>query len=805
MAEQIKRDLPHLTVHDGSHLDALWVLADSIAGPEVHLNPAEGFLFGAAVLLHDLGLAVAAYPGGLEELRAHEVWRDAVGLELRARLDRAPTESEIANADEEVKTLADRFILRERHAEQAVDLATIRWGDPDDPIYLLEDRELRKAFGHRAGQIAASHWWPVSDLRRFAHDLLAVAELPAVWTVDVLKVACLLRLADIAHLDSRRAPSLRRALQLPTGHSALHWDFQELLARPVVLGDRFVFNSHAPFNRDRADAWWLCADALAAVDREFSQVAGLLDDLNRTSMALRGVIGAEDPYRLQQTVLTEGWEPVDARVHISDVPSLVNRLGGRQLYGNDPTVPIREAVQNAADAVCARGHVEPHPFAGVITVEFEVTDDRQWLAVEITDNGIGMARELLAGQLLDFGRSLWREPDVMRRVPGLAASGFEATGRFGIGFFALFMYERPVMVLSRFHLAGAEETHVLDCARGLKHRATIRRADATERLYEPGTRVTFQVPSQALGDQLPDDLTDAGLSLLGRLCPTLEVDLVLRTADGDVQVLSGGDWRTVPALQLVTRIGARASDADLERMREVRDPQGEIVGRLVAGASNLYVRELPPCVITVGGLSAARSATVMGVLLGDKPNVARSSAHLLATRADLADWASEQAQLWAQADLRVDRAIDLAAMVARYGGDIGDLPVCYGEDGPLNRAQLVTWAAERDEIIVWDQIDHDDLPKPTSWSSDFRPGPDTLVIDAGLVTADPYRTAPPDPNRVAFNTTLLPLVVRGIAEAWGQNLDDVENSAGSTDDMIGAAEDDEVYSSTATLYKRHAG
>src|SRR5690349_15338828 len=65
----IPRDIPGLTVHDITHLDALWETASLIAGDKYPLNPAEGFVFGAAVLLHDSAMSLAAYPGGLDEVR----------------------------------------------------------------------------------------------------------------------------------------------------------------------------------------------------------------------------------------------------------------------------------------------------------------------------------------------------------------------------------------------------------------------------------------------------------------------------------------------------------------------------------------------------------------------------------------------------------------------------------------------------------------------------------------------------------------------------------------------------------------
>ena len=53
-------------------------------------------------------------------------------------------------------------------------------------------------------------------------------------------------------------------------------------------------------------------------------------------------------------VAADGWEPVDAQVHVLDVARLVRQLGGEELYGKDITVPLRELIQNGADAVRAR-------------------------------------------------------------------------------------------------------------------------------------------------------------------------------------------------------------------------------------------------------------------------------------------------------------------------------------------------------------------------------------------------------------------------------------------------------------------
>src|SRR5882762_6200874 len=89
LAAEIARDLPDYTVHDITHLDSLWHLADLITGDAVSLTPTEAFVLGGAFLVHDLGNGLAAYPDGIASLRSSPIWDDTVALTLRSELGRA--------------------------------------------------------------------------------------------------------------------------------------------------------------------------------------------------------------------------------------------------------------------------------------------------------------------------------------------------------------------------------------------------------------------------------------------------------------------------------------------------------------------------------------------------------------------------------------------------------------------------------------------------------------------------------------------------------------------------------------------
>ena len=74
-------------------------------------------------------------------------------------------------------------------------------------------------------------------------------------------------------------------------------------------------------------------------------------------------------------------------------------------------------------------------------------EDGIWLSVE--DTGIGMSEAVLTGSLLDFGASFWGSTRMVEEFPGLAAKGMASLGKFGIGFFSVFMLGDHVRVITR--------------------------------------------------------------------------------------------------------------------------------------------------------------------------------------------------------------------------------------------------------------------------------------------------------------------------------------------------------------------
>ncbi len=503
LVSEIPQDLRDFTVHDQTHLDALWEIADIIAGPDWKITPAEGFVLGGAILLHDAGMALSSYPDGLIEIQKDPRWADTLSLLWREKVNRPATKAEVALGgaaaqDNELSKRATTEVLRYRHAERAEDLLSQTWVLPSgDQVTLLDNTDLRDFYGTLIGQIAMSHGLPIEQLAtRFKHRRPAPGKFPPEWSIDPLTLACLLRCADAAHLDERRAPRFLQALRRPRGTSRNHWDFQGRMLQPRLLPVNLLeFVSNSPFPMEEHDAWWVAFDALKVVDQELRGANVLLSENGPPPFAARGVAYSGSPQQLSQTVQVKGWIPVDARLRVGDVVKLARTLGGKELYGHSLTVPLRELIQNAADAVKARRLLEDWPKDwGTITVRIgydarnQNEKDSGWY-LEVEDTGVGMSESVLSGSFLDFGTSFWGSWAMLDEHPGLAAKGFASTGRFGIGFFSTFMWADRVQVITRRYDDGYNNTRVLEFDTGLDSRPLLRPARQHELLREGVTKV----------------------------------------------------------------------------------------------------------------------------------------------------------------------------------------------------------------------------------------------------------------------------------------------------------------------------
>jgi len=449
LATEIGSILPEYTVHDITHIDALWETADLITKEDFELTPTEAFVLGGTFLIHDLGMGLAAYPDGIEELKKESIWKDTVAALFRNMFNKTIQEKDFETLDKDIEKSATENTLRHLHAKHAEKLALISWKkNKDEDIFLIENSELRKSYGDIIGLIAHSHWWSVEELEeKLPPKRGAPGIFPSSWTIDSIKLACILRIADAIQIDDRRAPSFLRTIRKPSKYSDSHWNFQQKLNQPILEKNRIVYSSKSPFTIGEVDSWWLCYDTLIMIDNELKEVDSLLTDSNRMRLNAIGVASVEDPKRLSRLITVKDWEPVDTKIKVTNVAKLVGNLGGKELYGENLLVPIREIIQNASDAIRARRILENETDDfGRILVQFG--EDKYGEFIEIEDNGIGMSPRVLTGPFLDFGQSFWGSSLMHEELPGLESKGFSSTGKYGIGFFSIGMKKEEV---NHFH------------------------------------------------------------------------------------------------------------------------------------------------------------------------------------------------------------------------------------------------------------------------------------------------------------------------------------------------------------------
>lgn len=480
LVAQIPIDLKDFTVHDITHLDALWETASTIIGEDYPpLNPAEGFVLGGAILLHDAGMCFAAYPEGIDAVRETVQWRDALGRIYRsAGKDPPPTPP----FDTNIQRAADLEALRVLHAQQAEKLPESSWNGRK----LIELDNLREHYGQLIGKLARSHWNNTYDLPNefnFIHSSIALRnkdlDIPSQWTVDALKIACILRVADAAHIDARRAPPLMLEFVKPTGISLDHWRFQSRIGQPWADGDGLTYKSNRPFEEEESDAWWVCFDTVQMIDNELKSVDAVLSNYSRKSrnrFLCKRVNGASRPEELAKFIESKNWYPVDTRLKVTDVPHLARTLGGKQLYGNQWIfAPLRELMQNSADAIRARRLLSNGGLSdseGRITVRLVQQNDTYY--IEVDDNGVGMSPLVMTGPLIDFGKSFWQTNLLEKEFPGLSSTSFKSIAKYGIGFFSAFMWGDQVTITSRRYDKALNECWSLVFKGGVQSRPILK-------------------------------------------------------------------------------------------------------------------------------------------------------------------------------------------------------------------------------------------------------------------------------------------------------------------------------------------
>ena len=92
--------------------------------------------------------------------------------------------------------------------------------------FTLIPADLLLDTGEVIGEVAASHHWNIRKVDHTFGDPLSPPAAYFDWTIDAVKLACILRAADACAIDERRARTMAFIIENPRGVSRSHWAFQ---------------------------------------------------------------------------------------------------------------------------------------------------------------------------------------------------------------------------------------------------------------------------------------------------------------------------------------------------------------------------------------------------------------------------------------------------------------------------------------------------------------------------------------------------------------------------------------------------
>ena len=522
------RVIPSFTDHSVRHMDALWGIAGEVFTDQEldRFSTAEAFILGCSFYVHDLGMAFAATREGADEIRSSDAYK-TISAHLR--------DASVGATDSDVDRDAIGLACRQLHATKAVQLTTEPL--PGLSRHLIESTELRAAWASHIANVSASHHWP---LTRVDSELGAKHRVSrgSAGSTDLAFVACALRIIDYAHINFERAPALTRALRERIDpRSLVHWAAQEKITGPLRDRNQLVFNDMQRVQD--ADAWWLFFELASGLDLEIRGVRDYLQ--NRTPSAgrfsLEGVKGIGTPEDFARQVTPGGFDPVDVRFRPDSMERLIETLGGRSLYGDDPFAPVRELLQNARDAIVLRRYLG-EDFTPQVEVQLEEVGGAATLRV--TDNGVGMTTHVATHYLLGVASNFWHSADFFAAYGHTLRAGFKPAGRFGIGFLSVFLLGDAVEV-ETYHATGGGLKLSL---KGVGRRGTLQHLSSGSAARSTGTSVRVSL-SKTDVSRFRSGLHQA----VRAKAPMLDIPVHVTTTERSENVLPGW-WRTASSDEL---------------------------------------------------------------------------------------------------------------------------------------------------------------------------------------------------------------------------------------------------------------
>jgi molecular chaperone HtpG len=440
------------SLHDISHIEAMLQMLDWLVPPATKavMTRVDWLLVTLAIYFHDLGLLVTSdefrnrhsdlgFTRFLESLKTDPDSRDYI-----ARAERMQ--------DDEKERFFFQEWVRENHASRIREWITGRhvreWSAPVKAIAAEIAKlvqPLPPRFVENLGVVCESHHRQNLD-RQELFPLCQHYGGDIHQTANVQYAAFLLRTADLMHVTKDRTPSVMyRTMKLSDPKGIDEWSKQ--------LGTFSVHMKHREFDPADVSSHIIVFSADFSEERPYFALAEYLAYANeqiketkRLADASQGSPDARDfafPWHsVKSDVRVEGNEPLQISFEL-DRGRLLNLLVGHTI-DNDPTVALRELLQNSIDATRFQDYLESElPTRHATYPPIEVFWERHTRKLVVRDRGTGMDLNIIKNHLMKVGSSFYDTPQFQSSY-----SDFTPISRFGIGVLACFMISDDVEIIT---------------------------------------------------------------------------------------------------------------------------------------------------------------------------------------------------------------------------------------------------------------------------------------------------------------------------------------------------------------------
>lgn len=264
-------------------------------------------------------------------------------------------------------------------------------------------------------------------------------------TANIQFLALMLRLGDVIHFDSKRAPrSLYAEKQITDAVSYKHWNakFQELQYKVQNTNGKVIICYQA-YCED-PEMYYFIQDYMGWIDNEIDNYYVLKNrwEMNQSSE------NGQYCFKIEKVDRTDIGYDKDQFVPDNDMKFVLNQskilelLMGIQLY-KDPFLCLREIYQNALDASkCMKAYNKKKGKTENLTIEFGIGEEdlhgKKERYIYCLDHGTGMNAYIIKNYLLHIGNSYYRSKDFAKQNTDWGYD-VKPTSQFGIGLLSGYM------------------------------------------------------------------------------------------------------------------------------------------------------------------------------------------------------------------------------------------------------------------------------------------------------------------------------------------------------------------------------